>query len=69
MAEKKPNIDLVGLMQGVNRKELPLCSLMQAYDYVTLALNMETKNNNDIDSKGYVEDRSEITTRNLPNVA
>lgn len=69
MAKQKPNIDLVNLMQGVNRKELPLCSLMQAYDYVTLALNMDTKNMIQEDSRGYVEHRSELVTRNLPNVA
>ena len=41
MAKHKPNLDLVNLMSGVRRKELPLCTLMQAYDYVTLALNLE----------------------------
>ena len=41
MAKHKPNKDLVNLMPGVRRKELPLCTLMQAYDYVTLALNLE----------------------------
>lgn len=41
LAKHKPNIDLVNLMSKVRRKELPLCTLMQAYDYVTLALNLD----------------------------
>lgn len=45
-------------MSGVNRKELPLCTLMQAYDYVTLALNLDYKNQSNDDGPGYVEDRS-----------
>jgi hypothetical protein len=57
MSKNKPNSDLVNLMNGVNRKELPLCSLMQAYDYVTLALNLDVKNVKE-DGPGYVEDRS-----------
>ena len=41
LAKHKPNIDLVNLLSGVRRKDLPLCTLMQAYDYVTLALNLD----------------------------
>ena len=69
LSKHKPNIDLVNLMSGVNRKELPLCTLMQAYDYVTLAANLDYKNKSIDDGPGYVEDRSQLTTRTLPNVA
>jgi hypothetical protein len=58
LSKHKPNIDLVNLMSGVNRKELPLCTLMQAYDYVTLAANLDYKNKSIDDGPGYVEDRS-----------
>ena len=55
-------------MSGVNRRELPLCTLMQAYDYVTLALNLDFKNQKN-DGPGYIEDRSQLSTRTLPKVA
>ena len=41
MARHKPNLDLVNHIPYVRRMELPLCTLMQAYDYVNLALNLE----------------------------
>ncbi len=53
MAKHKPNEDLVNLLNGVNRSELPACSLQQAYDFVTLNLEISMPGKNE--DLGYVE--------------